>query len=235
MSRTSSSTRPPRPRPDSAAGPNRVPLVIAGLIAALVVIALVVALLAGADADSGSDDTRTDGTGTGGSEAPSVEDGTALPPLPDSGTDPAAGQKLPELTGADANGDPMTITADGQPKMIVFLAHWCPHCQREVPLVQQWVDDGGLPDGVELVSVATAIDERRPNYPPQEWFEREGWTTPVLYDDAASTAALAAGLSSYPFFVAVDGQGNVVARISGELTTSQLGAIADELARPDDG
>jgi thiol-disulfide isomerase/thioredoxin len=212
-------------------------------MATVVVIALVVALLAGADADSdsGSDDTRTDATDARSSEsgsnaeAPSVEDGTAQPPLPDSGTDPGVGQKLPELTGVDATGDPMTIAADGTPKMIVFLAHWCPHCQREVPVIQQWLDDGGLPDGFELVSVATAIDERRPNYPPQEWLEREAWTAPVLYDDAASTAAQAAGLSSYPFFVAVDGQGNVVARTSGELTTSQLGGIADQLAQLDDG
>ena len=39
-------------------------------------------------------------------------------------------------------------------------------------------------------------------------------------DDGA--AATAYGLTSFPYFVAVDGEGNVVARVSGELSTAQL-------------
>jgi thiol-disulfide isomerase/thioredoxin len=191
-------------------------------MAVVVVCALIIALVAGSD--SGSDDTAT-----AGRTDSSTDTSAALPKLPDSGADPAIGQALPPLTGTDAGGNPFTIAADGKPQIIVFLAHWCPHCQREVPVIQDWIDGGGLPDGVELASVATAIDERRPNYPPQEWLEREGWTAPVLYDDAASSAAQAAGLSSYPFFVAIDGDGNVVARSSGELSTDRLDAIADQL------
>jgi hypothetical protein len=111
----------------------------------------------------------------------------------------------------------------------VFVAHWCPHCQREVPLIQSWINDGHLPASVELDSVATAIDPRRPNYPPGAWLAREGWTPPVLYDNDNSAAA-AAGLSAFPFFVAVDGKGKVVERNSGELTTGQLDAIVHQLA-----
>jgi hypothetical protein len=98
-----------------------------------------------------------------------------------------------------------------------------------VPVVQQWVDDGGLPDGVDLVSVSTAIDPSRPNYPPDAWLADEGWTAPALVD-ADDSAAQAVGLSAYPFFVAVDGDGRVVFRTSGELTADQLDAIASALA-----
>jgi thiol-disulfide isomerase/thioredoxin len=112
--------------------------------------------------------------------------------------------------------------------MIMFVAHWCPHCQVEVPVVQQWVDDGGLPDGVDLVAVSTAIDSRRPNYPPGAWLEREGWTAPVLVD-GNDAGARAAGLSAYPFFVGVDADGEVVGRVSGELTADQLDTIAADL------
>ena len=76
----------------------------------------------------------------------------------------------------------MAIAADGRPKILLFLAHWCPHCQREVPIVQGWLDAGGLPQNVDLISIATSIDPARPNYPPEAWLTREGWEPTVLVD-----------------------------------------------------
>src|SRR5262249_35783453 len=101
--------------------------------------------------------------------------------------------------------------------------------QRELPVVQRWVDGGGLPQGVHLLSVSTAIDPQAPNYPPDEWLARIGWTAPVLVD-ADNTAAQAAGLSAYPYFVAVARAGNVVQRTTAELPPRQLDAIATSLA-----
>ena len=124
-----------------------------------------------------------------------IATGTPLPRLTDSADDPAVGMTFPTLTGVDQQGDPMTIAPDGGPTMVLFVAHWCPHCQREVPVVQDWVDGGGLPRGVDLVTVSTVIDPRRPDYPPDEWLAGEGWTAPVLVD-ADNTAAAAAGLSA---------------------------------------
>jgi cytochrome c biogenesis protein CcmG/thiol:disulfide interchange protein DsbE len=202
--------------------------VIAG-IAAAVLIALVVALAAGGGGD--------DNTSTGGGSADPATTGTVavsgnpLPQFTDTSDDPAVGMTLPTLEGNDQSGAPMTIAADGRPTMIMFVAHWCPHCQREVPVVQQWVDDSRLPEGVDLVSVSTAIDPSRPNYPPDEWLADEGWTAPVLVD-ADNSAAAAVGLSAYPFFVAIDGDGNVVLRATGELTTDQLDSVASTLAQP---
>ena len=62
----------------------------------------------------------------------------------------------------------------------------------------------------------------RPNYPPSAWLAREGFTIPTLADDAKSSAASAYGLTSFPYFVAMDAKGNVVARVSGELTEAQF-------------
>lgn len=209
--------RPKRPSgPGRGGGQSRTPLVVIG-VAVLIGLALVVALLAGGD----DDDTTTAG------EAPALS-ADALPPLPQRGGDPAVGQAMPTLRGTSQDGEPMTIAADGRAKMIVFLAHWCPHCQREVPVVQKWVDEGNLPDDVDLLSVSTAIDSRRPNYPPDEWLEREGWTSPVLVDEDNSVAQTA-GLTAYPFFVAVDRDGRVALRTSGELTAGDLDQIVDML------
>jgi thiol-disulfide isomerase/thioredoxin len=193
-----------------------------------VVLALAIAVLSG----GGDDDTTTNGSAGGDDAATTgtvVTSGTALPSLDDPADDPAVGMTFPTLTGVDQEGDPLTIEPDGRPKMVLFLAHWCPHCQREVPVVQQWVDDGNLPEGVDLVSVSTAIDPSRPNYPPDAWLAREGWTAPVLVD-SDNSAAEAVGLSAYPFFVAVDSDGKVAQRASGELTTDQLDAIAADIA-----
>jgi cytochrome c biogenesis protein CcmG/thiol:disulfide interchange protein DsbE len=207
---------------------SRAPVVVTVAVAAVVILALVVAVI-------GGDDTSTSGTSSGGetgSDAATtgtvVAAGTPLPQLADNVDDPAVGMTFPTLTGVDQQGDPMTIAPDGRPKMVLFVAHWCPHCQREVPVVQDWVDGGGLPSGVDLVTVSTAIDPRRPNFPPDEWLAREGWTAPVLVD-ADDTAAAAVGLSAYPFFVAVD-DGTVALRTSGELTTDQLDAVAAQVA-----
>jgi len=126
--------------------------------------------------------------------------------------------------GVDLDAHRLRIGDDGKPKAIIFLAHWCPHCQREVPLIQAWLDRGGGPEDVDLYSVATAIDPARPNYPPGAWLEREGWSVPVLVDDAHDTAATAYGLTGYPFFVFVDARGDVVARAAGELTLPELEA-----------
>jgi thiol-disulfide isomerase/thioredoxin len=215
-----------------AAKQSRTPYFVIAAIAAAVLVALVVALAAGggdgdnAATDGGNADPATTGTVT--------VSGNPLPQFTDTAGDPAVGMTLPTLEGHDQSGAPMTIGADGRPTMIMFVAHWCPHCQREVPVVQQWVDDGRLPDGVDLVSVSTAIDPNRPNYPPDAWLADEGWTAPVLVD-ADNSAAQAVGLSAYPFFVAINGNGTVAQRTTGELTTDQLDAIASTLAQPPTG
>lgn len=237
---SSRSHRPPRPpaRPGShSSSSNRLPLFIVGGVVALVVIALVVALVAGSGDDDG--DTATSGDvareDTSGSpsaavpdDSPAIPAGDALPPLPDAGADPAIGSPMPTVTGTGMDGRALTVPTAGRPTMIMYVAHWCPHCQAEVPVVQEWVDGGGLPEGVDLVTVSTAIDPRRPNYPPADWLAAEGWTAPVLVDGDDS-AANVAGLTAFPFFVAVDADGNVVARTSGELSPDQLDAMAEEL------
>jgi thiol-disulfide isomerase/thioredoxin len=225
MTRSSASAARRRP-----AKRGRTPFVAIAVVAAAVLIALVVALaVGGGNGGDGATDTgnRNGDAATTGTVTAS---GNPLPQFTTTDNDPAVGMKLPTLSGNDQTGAPMTIGADGRPTMIMFFAHWCPHCQREVPVVQQWVDDGHLPDAVDLVSVSTGIDPNRPNFPPDVWLADEGWTAPVLVD-SDNTAAQAAGLSAYPFFVAIDGDGTVLLRASGELTTDQLDTIASMLAQ----
>ena len=50
-------------------------------------------------------------------------------------------------------------------------------------------------------------------------------------DDAQGTAAEAYGLSGFPFFAAVDGDGKVVERQSGEISMEQFDALIAAAAK----
>jgi thiol-disulfide isomerase/thioredoxin len=131
--------------------------------------------------------------------------------------------RAPLVEGADFDGQPVAIEADGRAKVLLFLAHWCPHCQAEVPVVQGWASAGGIPDDVDVISIATGIDPSAPNYPPDAWLEREGWTLPVIVDPTNSVSD-AYGLTAFPFWVFVDPDGNVRGRASGEMSVADIEA-----------
>ena len=116
------------------------------------------------------------------------------------------------------------------PELVMFLASWCPACQQELPDVVSWMDAGGLPAGVELTAVVTGLDSTRPNWPPDAWLAEEGYAGEVLIDDAEGSVAQAYGLTGTPFWVALNGDGEVVARIAGLLDTTQLTALAEAAA-----
>ena len=192
-------------------------------VAVLVLVLAVAAMVS----SGGSDD------GGGGSSAEGVEEtrtvsisGDALPELPQSGSDPAVGKVIPEATGQSFDGTPVAIRNDGRAKVILFVAHWCPHCRNEIPELADWLKSNELPNGVDVYAVSTAVDSKRPNYPPSEWLKGEDWTAPTLADSSDGKAAEAYGLSAFPYFVAVDGSGKVVARTSGEITTGQFAELA---------
>ena len=149
----------------------------------------------------------------------------------DRGTrDGAIDRQAPEVRGVDFNGRTTEIVKDGRPKVIVFLAHWCPHCQAEVPWVQAWVESGAKPDGVDLYAVPTWIDSGRPNYPPDAWLEREGWSSPVLVDSNDAVAD-AFGVRGVPFWVFLRSDGTVALRLSGGISEQELTHIAEALLR----
>jgi len=152
-------------------------------------------------------------------------EGDPLPTYSEPTNDPAAGMTLATVSGGDWDGNQTTIAPDGTPKIVVLLAHWCPHCQREVPIIQQWINDGNLPAGIDMYSVTVFTDPLRANWPPQDWLVQAGWTTPVIMDDAAGTAATAFGMASTPMYVVLDGNNQVVQRISGEIGTDGLDAL----------
>ena len=189
------------------------PIVAVGAVIAAALVALLVSLFRGEEAIDTAFDTAVSTVG-----------GSRLAELPDEGVDPAVGLLAPTLRGEDLGGAKLRAPTTGKPTVVLFVAHWCPHCRAEVPVVQRWVDAGHRPEGVELVGVATAMDPGRPNYPSSDWLDDEGWTSPILAD-GDNHAASAYGLSAFPFWVAVGADGRVVERVTGELTEQQIDAL----------
>ena len=205
----------------STATTRKSPPVIWIVLGVIVVLALVIAVLVSAGGDEG-DDTA----GLQQIRAVTVA-GDALPEFTASAEDPAVGQVAPELRGASFDGSPVELTRDGRGKLVVFVAHWCPHCQVEVPEIVEHLRTVDLPEGVDLVAVSTAVSERQPNYPPSRWLERESWTAPVLVDDGDGAASRAYGLGGFPFFVGLDADGTVVGRVAGEFPMDVFDAMAE--------
>jgi cytochrome c biogenesis protein CcmG/thiol:disulfide interchange protein DsbE len=166
--------------------------------------------------------SQEDGGGSGDQTAAVTVSGDPLPPL-------GAGEAgtAPELAGTSFDGTSVEIGNDGRPKVIGFFAHWCPHCQAEVPEVAEWANAGNMPDDVDLYAVSTDVNPAAGNYPPSAWFDRLDWPIPTMMDDNANTAARAFGLTGYPFWVAVDADGNVVDRRSGRIGTAELEALIE--------
>jgi cytochrome c biogenesis protein CcmG/thiol:disulfide interchange protein DsbE len=184
--------------------------------------AVVVAVLIGAVLFGGSASTEESG---------SPEVSGSLPPMPSSAAvdESATGVAAPTVTGQDFDGNEVSIENDGRAKVLIFLAHWCPHCQAEVPAIQTWLDGGGGVEGVDMYSVATAINSTRSNYPPSEWLKGEGWTVPVIRDDSSSSVLTAYGNGGFPYFVFVNSDGTVAVRTAGEIPISQLESLMQGL------
>lgn len=152
--------------------------------------------------------------------------------------DPGLCQQAPVLSGYDYAGDPITIdpAADG-PTLVVFLAHWCPHCNREVPVLNAWRDSGDVPAGLNVVGVSTAVREGEANYPPDEWLTTMDWTWPVLADGDVqadegddgvfATAFRSYGSTSFPTLAFVDGDGLLRWRLSGEVPVEIIQQLVD--------
>jgi len=160
--------------------------------------------------------------------------GDPLPAYQQGTTDDAIGMTAPVLAGLDFQGDAVTADAskDGA-YMLVFLAHWCPHCNAEVPRLLDWRKQGGVPQDLKVIGIATAVSESAPNYPPAEWFSNKGWAWPVLVDQAvgdgtAGTSAIAYGATGWPYIVIVGADGKVKARLSGEVAIDDLQAVVDD-------
>jgi peroxiredoxin len=115
----------------------------------------------------------------------------------------------------------------GSPAVLVAWAPWCPHCQKELPIMSRVAAD--FPS-VQLVTVVTAVGEH-PGPTPQQYMSDHDLTFPVAVDDAAGSIGGALGITGFPTVYYVDGSGTVVDVFVGEVPESQMRSSFAALAR----
>lgn len=210
-----------RKRPNRrGSAPKRGPNLTVYAVIAVVVLGVIAVVLS---RGGGDDDDVAAG---GETRSVTVTGAGALLPFTDPESDPARGAQVPTLTGETFAGEPVTIPS-GRPAVVLFLAHWCSHCQAEVPRVAAWLAANGPPEEVDLFAVSTSVNRAQGNFPPSAWLDREGWEITTMADSDDNTAATAWAIGGFPFFVAVSGDGQVVARVSGEIAMSTLEALIE--------
>ena len=209
VQKSRSGSRPSGGRAGSGSNPL-LKWMIAGVVV-LVAVAVGVALLASRDAEQQAQ------TNVAQVSDVSIE-GAPLPRFEGEEPDPAMEMRAPAFAATTFDGTEVSVLpGDGTAKVIGFFAHWCPHCQRELPRIADWMAANRLPAGVEVIAVSTAVDAGSPNYPPSVWFTEEQWPAVVVRDSAESEIGDAYGLSGFPYTVGVTADGRVVARVAGEL------------------
>ena len=156
--------------------------------------------------------------------------GDALPPMPEAGADAGIGAKVPVVNGYNFDGDPVSldIAASGKPTMVVFLAHWCPHCNREIPRILEWAATNGVPEGLRIVGVATGSRNDYPNWPPSAWLTDMGWKWEKMADTQDGHVFGAYGGTSFPTMVLVGPDGTLKNRFSGEVEIADLDRLVRE-------
>jgi thiol-disulfide isomerase/thioredoxin len=149
--------------------------------------------------------------------------GEPLVPFARGGADPAIGTAAPVVAGQSFDGTAVTTGgATGRPSMLVFLAHWCPHCNDEIPELIELRNRGGVPAELDVIGISTGVQSDQPNYPPSKWLADRDWPWPVMADDSDATAFLFNGGSGFPYLMLLDEDGNVLARDSGTKSAEDL-------------
>lgn len=251
MKHKKSSLPPPKPRPAQSitiGAPRRElngRIVIGIIVAAVVVLGVAIALVVG-----GGDDDSAD--------LPPIEevvkpvriegaplDGFTEEMIQGDAPDTAVGEVAPIVSGVDYDGNPVTIDAavDG-PTMVVLLAHWCPHCNAEIPHLNEWRESGNVPEGLNVVGVSTGVNRDAPNYPPDQWLVDKDWQWPVLADsdvaedtdpDVVTSAFRAYGGEYFPTVVIIGSDGRVLTRFSGEPSAEEVDELVTAALADDPG
>ena len=199
-------------------------LVVVGLL-----VVAVIALIAVAVASNNGTTARTP-EGVEQTRPVTVE-GTPLTPYDSSKPDTSVGQAAPTLEGQTFDGTPLTIAPGNGENytLLVFGAHWCPHCQKEIPVIADWLSASAKPANLDVYAVSTGVRgdlmTSQANWPPSAWFDRVGWPAGTVLADSgpdqggAAVQQLAAqgyGVTGYPMVVMIGPDGKVIERHSGE-------------------
>ena len=119
------------------------------------------------------------------------------------------GEKAPGFTAETVGGGSVSV-GDGEAgaTMLVFFATWCPHCQREAPVMSELESQY---DDLQLVMVG--IDAQDNPDKVRQFAEEYDIESPAVYEPLLGSEY---GVSGYPTVYVLDENNKVVGAHSGE-------------------
>ena len=115
----------------------------------------------------------------------------------------SSGNEMPALTLTDLEGktfDSKSLLGNGKKTLFVVAAEWCPHCNTEMPHIQQFYDENK--DKVNVVVVFSNV--RSSLDAVKKYITENGYTIPVYYD-ADGTILEGFRIESFPFNLKING------------------------------
>lgn len=133
----------------------------------------------------------------------------ALPTTRGPGQNPVyqlVGEPMPQFTLKDLNGKTVKSTdfVGKKPLVVIFWSALCPHCQRELPRLQAYLNKHAA--AVNMVSV-TRFSNDMHKQRTYDYVKERGIKFPVLVDDAGVNEAYQ--IAGIPTWLLVDTAGNV--------------------------
>lgn len=119
------------------------------------------------------------------------------------------GEKAPGFTAETASGEKVRVGGENaRATMLVFFATWCPHCQKEAPVISEL--EGQYED---LRVVMVGIDGEDDAEKVQEFADEYDIESPAVYEPSLGPRY---GVSGYPTVYVLDGNDEVVGAHAGE-------------------
>jgi thiol-disulfide isomerase/thioredoxin len=146
--------------------------------------------------------------------------------FPDAGkfVRPAAPQRAPDVTFADAEGKTRRLSEwKGRTVVLNFWATWCTPCKTEMPSLDRLE---GMLGGGDFSVVALSLD-RDGLKAPAAFFARQGIARLKLYNDATGEAGLRLKAAGLPLTVVLNEKGEEIARFLGPAEWDSPETIAE--------
>lgn len=158
---------------------------------------------------------------------PSPSDRSSTPSANGATGDPGQRNTAPGFTVMNGEGEDVRLEDYlGKPILLNFWATWCPPCRGELPAFETMSKRYGNEVVFMMIDLTDGYRETPKNV--QRFLSEHGYTFPVYYD-AKGNAAKAYHVSSIPFTVAIDKNGNVHKTHLGAVNEKTLEALIQSL------
>lgn len=141
----------------------------------------------------------------------------------------SVGQAAPSFTLSTTAGPFDSSNAGGKPTLLELYATWCPHCQREVPVIDGlYAEYKGRANIVGVSASPLGMDQTTPESQADvvAFMQRFGVTYPIAFDPNLDVAKkyLQGG---FPTIVLISKDGKILAIGSGEVSGKGMRAALD--------